>query len=110
MKDENEPLNELAKTLPPNTPISPLQGIAAIALQMSLKYHDIGTVKDGALYQQYKIEGKNMIPFHLDMVFETAIAMEKHLMGANERISQLLIDSLVVAIEADEKAEEETPS
>jgi hypothetical protein len=43
-----------------DTPIAPAHGIAAIALNMALKYHDINTVQDGLLYQQYKLEGKKL--------------------------------------------------
>ncbi len=88
-----EPLGE--------TPIAAAHGIAAIALNMALKYHDINTVQDGALYQQYKLEGRNLHPLHLDIVFETAIRMEAHLLGASERIAKLVVDALVVAVDDD---------
>lgn len=74
----------------PNTPMAPATGIAAIALNMALKYHDINTVQDGTMYQQYKLEGKNMHALHLDHVFETAIRMEMHLLGASERIARVV--------------------
>jgi hypothetical protein len=77
-----------------NTPVAPAVGIAAIALNMAIKYHDIGTVKDGALYQQYKLEGKNLTPLHLDMVFETAITIEAYLLGASERIAKIVVDAI----------------
>ena len=86
------------------TAVAPAHGIAAIALNMALKYHDIATVQDGTLYQQYKLEGKNMIPLHLNMVFETAILMEMHLLGASERIAKLVVDA-IATIDEDEKAE-----
>lgn len=69
-------------------------GIAAIALNMAIKYHDIGTVQDGTLYQQYKLEGRNMTVLHLDMVFETAMRIEAHLMGSSQRIASMVIDAL----------------
>ncbi len=84
-----------------NTPVAPAHGIAAIALNMAMKYHDIATVQDGALYQQYKLEGRNMIPLHLDMVFETAIRIEAHLLGASERIAKLVVDAIEIAVEDD---------
>ena len=87
--------------LPANTPVAPAHGIAAIALSMAMKYHDIATVQDGALYQQYKLEGKNMIPLHLDMVFETAARMELWLIGASERIAKVLVEAIAVAVEDD---------
>jgi hypothetical protein len=99
--DEEKPFNELAPL--GETPIAPAHGIAAIALNMALKYHDINVIKDGALYQQYKLEGKNMTDLHLDAVFETAIRMEAFLLGASERIAKLVVD----AIAADEEAPKE---
>src|SRR3990167_8274411 len=62
-----------------NSPVGQMVGISAIALNMALKYHDINTVQDGTLYQQYKLEGKNMHALHLDEVFHTAIQIEQHL-------------------------------
>lgn len=76
-----------------DTPLAPAHGVAAIALNMALKYHDIAMVKDGVLYQQYKLEGKNFRPLHLDMVFDTAIRMERYLLGASERIAKIIVDA-----------------
>ena len=78
----------------PDAPIAPATGIATIALNMALRYHDINTVQDGALYQQYKLEGRNMGTLHLDHVFETAIRMEAHLLGASDRIAKIVIDAI----------------
>jgi len=111
MKDSDMEVNDF-KGLEPMAqgPIAPAHVVAAIALNMAVKYHDISTVKDGALYQQYKLEGKNMVPLHLDMVFETAIRMEVHLLGASDRIAKLIIDSLEVGIaEAETQEGGETP-
>ena len=66
-------------------------GVAAIALNMAMKYHDISTVQDGTLYQQYKLEGRNMVPLHMDMVFETAIQIEQHLISANKRVARMMV-------------------
>lgn len=76
--------------------ITPAHGIAALALNFALKYHDINTVQDGTLYQQYKLEGKNMRDLHLDMVFETAIQIETHLLGSSERIAKLVVDAISI--------------
>lgn len=78
-----------------DTKIASAQGISAIALHLALKYHDTQMVKDGALYQQYKLEGKNIVPLHLDMVLDTAKKLEVHLLGASERIAKLVIEALV---------------
>lgn len=90
----------------PNTAVAPAHGIAAIALSMALKYHDINTVQDGVLYQQYKMEGRNMRELHLSMVFDTAIQIEAHLMGASERIAKMVVDALeIIEEEPPEEAE-----
>lgn len=70
-----EPFKELSEAGFRHAPVAPAHGIAAIALSMSMKYHNISTVQDGALYQQYKLEGRNMVPLHLDMIFDTAARM-----------------------------------
>ena len=75
-----------------SAPVAPAHGIAAIALSMAMKYHDMGMVKDGALYQQYKLEGRNITTIGLADVFETAIQIEAHLLGSSDRISKLIID------------------
>lgn len=77
------------------TPVAPAVGIAAIALNMAIRYHDISTIKDGTLYQQYKLEGRNIETLHLDMVFETAIRMEAFLLGASDRIAKLIVDAVI---------------
>ena len=48
-----------------DVPIAPAHGIAAVALSLALRYHDINTVQDGVLYQQYKMEGRNMTDLKL---------------------------------------------
>lgn len=108
MPDEKigEEFQALADTLP-GTKVAPAHGIAAIALSMAMKYHDINTVQDGQLYQQYKLEGRNMQNLTLDAVFETAIRMEMHLLGASERIANLLVDALE-AVPDDEEPNAET--
>lgn len=79
-------------------PIAPAQAIAAVALSMAMKYHDITTVQDGTLYQQYKLEGKNLDPLHLDMVFETAMRIEAHLLAASDRIAKIVVDAVTDAV------------
>ena len=103
MPDEEmvKPLRDVADVMP-HEPVAPAHGIAAIALSMSMKYHDIATVQDGTLYQQYKLEGKNMTPLHIDMILETAIIFERHLLGASDRIASMIVEALEI-IEEDEK-------
>jgi len=91
------------------TRIATSHGIAAIALNMAMKYHDINTVKDGALYQQYKLEGKNMRELHLDMVFETAIKIEMHLLGSSERIANVVIEAVADAVKDEPAQDDDQP-
>jgi hypothetical protein len=83
-----------------NEPVGPMIGVAAIALNMALKFHDTTIVHDGTLYQQYKLEGRNMVPLHLDMVFETAMQIEAHLISANKRVAKLMILAVMDETEA----------
>ncbi len=102
INDVAAPFKEIGDALP-DTPVAPAHGIAAIALSMAMKYHDIATIQDGTLYQQYKLEGRNMIPLHLDMVFETAIQIEIHLLGSSSRIAKVVVDAIAFGIEDDDK-------
>lgn len=93
-----------------NAPLGTAQAVAAIALNFALKYHDISTVQDGVLYQQYKMEGRNFRELQLAEVFETAIQMEAHLMGASDRIAGLVIDAIKAGVEdAEARAEVAEP-
>lgn len=92
-----------------DVPISTAHGIAAVALHMALKYHDSTLVKDGALYQQYKLQGVNMRELDLNTVFETAIKIERHLLAGSERIASMVVDALEIAVEQDEKNKEDVP-
>jgi hypothetical protein len=115
VSEETEEVNDIAKPfaeLTPhlgNTPVAAAHAIASIALSMAMKYHDIATIKDGALYQQYKLEGKNLIPLHLDMVFETAIKLEAHLLGSSARIAALVIDAIAANADDEEDASPHAP-
>lgn len=100
MRDDIEPVKD--------APIAPAHGIAALALSMAMKWHDMGLVKDGVLYQQYKMEGKNIGTLHLDMVFDTAVKMEAHLLGSSERIAKLIVDAIQIETYDDEETAEPT--
>lgn len=105
MENQDDPFKGLEPLK--DTPIAPAHGIAALALNMAIRYHDMGMVKDGALYQQYKLEGRNIRELHLDTVFETAIQMEKYLFGASERIAKVIVDALEISIDERDKTEPE---
>ncbi len=74
---------------------------------MAMKYHDIATVQDGTLYQQYKLEGKNFRELHLDMVFETAAQIERHLMASSDRIAGMVIEVIEEGLAAAEESDDE---
>ena len=73
-----------------DAPIPTLEAIAAVALSMAMKFHDTCMVKDGTLYQQYKLEGRQLVPLDMATVFNTAIEIERHLIGAPSRIVAVL--------------------
>ncbi len=104
MDDALREMKELGEVMP-HAPVAPAHGIAAIALAMAMKFHDINTVQDGLLYQQYKLEGKNMRGLHLSDVFETAIQIEGHLIASEKRIQDIILGALVVKITEDEADE-----
>jgi hypothetical protein len=93
MTEEDNLLKPLAE-MSPSTPVHPVHGIAAMALTMALKFHDINTVQDGALYQQFKLEGKNMRGLDLIHVFETAMRIEEHLLRSEKRLTKVMFDML----------------
>jgi len=101
MNDESDNPLQLLEPAMKDAPVAPAHGIAAIALTMALKYHDINTVHDGTLYQQYKLEGRNLQTLHLDAVFETAIRIEEHLLASSNRIAKIVVDAIEFAIDED---------
>ena len=105
---QGQPFEELEPIQ--GTKVTPAVGIAAIALNMAMKYHDIATVQDGELYQQYKLEGRNMVPLHLDMVFETAMKMEAYLLGASDRIAKFVVEALADVVNDEETADKAAPA
>ncbi len=107
---DSEPDNLLAVEGAEQARISPAMGVAMIAFNMALKYHDISTVQDGTLYQQYKMEGKNMTCLHLDHVFETAKSIERHLLMSSTEIAEMMVSGVIEAMEAVAMEDEETPN
>lgn len=90
-----------------NSPIPTGVAVAAIALNFAMKYHDINTVQDGTLYQQYKLEGKNFEALHLGAVFDTAKQIEAHLMSGANRLSDMVFESLIEGL-SEEVAPQQT--
>ena len=108
MSTDDNPMSALEPIGDVNIKLATSHGVAAIALSLAMKYYDINTVQDGMLYQQYKLEGKNMKPLHIDMVFDTAIKIERHLLASSDRIVAFVIDAVKDAVV--EAAEDETGS
>jgi hypothetical protein len=82
-----------------DTKVAAGHGIAAVALNMAIKYHDSTVVKDGTMYQQYKMEGRNMRELDLDTVFETAMRIERHLLTAPGRVSKMMEELIADVID-----------
>lgn len=93
--DVNSEMQELKSLGVADAKIGPMVSIATMALTLAMKYHDINTVQDGTLYQQYKLEGKNFEPLTLGLVFETAMQIERHLVSSNDRIADMLVEMIV---------------
>lgn len=99
-----------------DTPISAAHGISALALNLALKWLDMGMIKDGSLYQQKKLEGANIRLIDLPDVLATAREFEKHILGSPNRLSELVIEALGEAVDevlnedGDEAAPEEQPA
>ena len=89
-------------------PISQGTAVSALALNFAMKYHDINTVQDGTLYQQYKLEGRNMQTLHLDMIFETARRFEAWIIGSPNRLSAMIIEG-VAEVLLDDQSKEPQP-
>jgi len=89
--------------LPQDAAISVPMMVGSIALNMAMKYHGITTISDGALYQQLKLEGKNIQPLHLDLVLSTAERLEMHLMGTQQRLAGMVLDVLMMPADDEDK-------
>jgi hypothetical protein len=80
--------------------VPPQVGLSAIALNFAMKYADIITIKDGALYQQYKLEGRNIQVLHLKEVFYYAEQIEKHLLETPSRLANLVLEAVCEDVES----------
>jgi hypothetical protein len=90
-------------------PIAPAHGIAALALSLSMKYHDMAMIKDGAMYQAYKMEGRNIQTVGLKEVLDTAEKLEVWLLGASDRIAKIIVDAIEFRIDDDKDRGVEQP-
>lgn len=75
-------------------PLPTSVAISALAMNFAMKWHDMSLIKDGAMYQQKKLEGANIELISLDSVFETAARFERHFLTSSDRIAGIVIDVL----------------
>lgn len=61
-----------------NTPLdlTPDQKLRSMALMLSISFHKDTVIKDAGMYQQYKMEGRNMSPLDDETVIKTALRYE----------------------------------
>lgn len=78
-----------------DAPLSPSVAISALAMNFALKYCDINTVQEGALYQQYKLEGRNMTGLCMDEVLHYARQFEAWLLSGENRHIELMKGEIV---------------
>ncbi len=83
-----------------DAPVSPATAIAAVALNFAMKWYDMTTIKDGAMYQQKKLEGANFQYYDFPDVLERAKEIELWILGSPSRLSQAVLEVI-----ADELAE-----
>ena len=81
--------------------------IASVALKMAIDYCGATVVSDGTLYQQYKLEGRNLRKLDLEYVFECADQIERRLMRSPERLMAAIAE---VEAKADGTTAEDTPA
>lgn len=71
--------------------LDPAQSVRTLALTMAVKYHGDTIIKDGGMYQQLRMEQKDIQPTHVNVVLKTAIEFERYLRGDYaEMVDQLV--------------------
>ncbi len=90
-----------------NLPLNTNHAIATMALNFALKYHGMCMIPDGTMYQQYKMEGRNIKVIGLEDVFETAIKMEQHLIRGDNRIGKM-VQEMALSILKDVMSDDDT--
>lgn len=67
------------------------EALRATALVMAIRYHSDAVIKDGAMYQQKKLDGSNIEPTSTTLVLQWAIDFERYLRGDYaEMVDQLV--------------------
>ena len=78
-----------------DVPMSESLMIATVALNMSLRWHDMGMIKDGVLYQQKKMEGANINYIDKSDIIKTAEEFEAYFLAAPLRHARMLEERIV---------------
>lgn len=78
-----------------DVPLSTSTTISALALNFAMKYHESTIIKDGTLYQQFKMEGRNIEVLAFEDVFVTAAKVEAWLLNGPNRHAALLREGIV---------------
>ena len=92
LSDDN-PMKDMEPVL--NTALASPEGISIVSLNFAIKWHDVAVIKDGAMYQAQKAEGKNIRAIGLEDVFETAALFERWLLAAPERLYSVLVEGKI---------------
>lgn len=74
-------------------PLSPATAISSVALNMALNWFNTTIVKDGAMYQQLKLEGKTIEGVRLSDVFDVAKQFEEYIIRAPDRLAAMILDA-----------------
>lgn len=78
-----------------DVPINESLMISTVALNMALRWYDMGIIKDGVLYQQKKMEGANIKLIDLPEVLATAQMFEAHLLAGPNRHAEMMSERIV---------------
>lgn len=77
-----------------DVPLAPSVAVSALAMNFALKYADTIIIKDGAMYQQKKLEGANIQALSMADVMHYALQFETWLLTGEERQMKLLQSDL----------------
>ena len=76
-------------------PVSASTAIAALAMNFALKWFDMTMVKDGTLYQQYKMEQRNITVIDFPDILKKAAEFEAWLINSDNRQMEQLTPGLI---------------
>lgn len=99
MKDEDNVFADPSMEPIRDAPMTTSMAIAAISLNMAMKYHDFTVVKDGVMYQQLKMEQKEMRTIQFEDVLETADRIRDYLIESESVIRSMMTESVMNVLE-----------